>query len=123
MRHLWIALLAPLLLASTALAVPTFAPGSLDHYFRVEWQVTPSACGPVVEGFVHNKSGLFADRMRLQIDQLDSAGHAVGSTTTWVLGGVPSNNRTWFEARVPKAVNYRVEILSFDWIGRGGSGM
>jgi hypothetical protein len=123
MWRIWIALLAPLLLVSPALAVSTFAPGSLDHYFRVEWQVTPSGRGPVVEGFVYNKSGLFADRMRLSIDQLDAGGNVVGSTTTWVLGGVPSNNRAWFETHVPRAVSYRVEILSFDWIGRGGSGM
>jgi hypothetical protein len=123
MRRLMVALLAPLLLASPALAVSTYAPGSLDHYFRVEWQVTPSSRGPVLEGFVYNKSGLFADRMRLSIDQLDASGNVVGSTTTWVLGGVPSNNRTWFATRVPKAVNYRVEILSFDWVGRGGAGM
>jgi hypothetical protein len=123
MRRVWIALLAPLLLVSPALAKSTFAPGSLDRYFRVEWQVTPSARGPVIEGFVYNTSGLIADRMRLHIDQLDAAGNIVGSTTTWVMGGVPSNNRTWFETRVPQAASYRVEILSFDWVGRGGGGM
>jgi hypothetical protein len=120
MRRVWIALLMPLLLATTAVAGPNYAPGSLDHYFRLEWQVTRSPRGPVLDGFVYNTSGLFADRMRLRIEQLDAAGTVVGSTTTWVLGGVPSNNRTWFETRVPEAASYRVEILSFDWIGRGG---
>ena len=43
----------------------------------------------------------------------------VGETTTWVLGGVPGHNRAWFSTRVPEAANYRVEILSFDWIPRG----
>jgi hypothetical protein len=39
-----------------------------------------------------------------------------------VLGGVPPGNRTWFSTRVPPAPAYRVEVLSFDWIGRGGAG-
>jgi len=121
MRRVWTALLAPLLLASTALAGPNYAPGSLDPYFRLEWQVTPAARGPRLEGFVYNKSGLIADRMRLKIDQLDAAGNVVGSTTTWVLGTVPANNRSWFETPVPAAAGYRVEILSFDWLGRGGA--
>jgi hypothetical protein len=43
MRRIWTALLAPLLLASTALARPNYAPGSLDYYFRLEWQVAPAA--------------------------------------------------------------------------------
>ena len=50
---------------------------------------------------------------------LDAAGNVVGSTTTWVLGGVPANNRTWFTTHVPAAAGYRVEILSFDWGSRG----
>ena len=120
MRRIWTALLAPLLLASTALARPNYAPGSLDYYFRLEWQVAPAARGPVLEGFVYNRSGLIADRMRLRIEHLDAAGTVVGSSTTWVLGGVPANNRAWFETLVPPAASYRVEILSFDWLGRGG---
>lgn len=120
MRRVWTAVLALLLLASTAVAGPNYAPGSLDHYFTLEWKPATAARGPVVEGFIYNRSGLIADRMRLSIDQLDAAGKVVGTTTTWVMGTVPSNNRAWFQAPVPAAANYRVEILSFDWLGRGG---
>jgi hypothetical protein len=74
----------------------------------------------VVEGFIYNHSALIADRMRLSIHQLDANGNVVGTTTTWVLGTVPANNRSWFQAPVPPAASYRVEILSFDWVGRGG---
>jgi hypothetical protein len=122
MRRTWTGVLAPLLLASTALAGPTYAPATLEYYFRLEWQVTQSARGPVLDGYVYNKSAMTADRMQLRIDELDAAGQVVGSRTTWVLGGVPPNNRAWFEARVPQATNYHVEIIGFDWIGRGGSG-
>jgi hypothetical protein len=122
MRRMWTALLAPLLLASTAVAGPTYAPQTLEYYFRLEWQVSPSARGPVLEGYVYNKSGLAADRMLLRIDDLDAAGKVVASRTTWVLGGVPANNRAWFQARVPEAAQYHVEIVGFDWIGRGAGG-
>lgn len=122
MRRVWTALLAPLLLVSTALAAPNYAPGSLDPWFRLEWQAGQSSRGPVVEGFVYNRSGLIADRMRLTIQQLDASGKVLGTTETWVLGTVPPNNRAWFQAPVPAAANYHVEILSFDWVGRGGGG-
>jgi hypothetical protein len=38
------------------------------------------------------------------------------------MGGVPPGNRAWFQTPVPPAASYQVEILSFDWIGRGGGG-
>ena len=123
MRRMWTAVLAPLLLTSTALAGPTYAPQTLEYYFRLEWQVSPSARGPVLEGYVYNKSGMAADRMQLRIDELDTAGKVIASKTTWVLGTVPPNNRAWFETRVPQAAQYQVEIVGFDWIGRGGGGM
>jgi hypothetical protein len=124
MRRILTGVLAPLLLASTALAAPTYARETLDFYFRLDWQATSAARGPTVEGYVYNKSSLFADRMLLRIDELDGAGNVVGSKTTWVLGGVPPNNRSYFSTRVPAAASYRVEIVGFDWVGRGGgSGM
>jgi len=107
MRSLSVALLAPLLLASTVLARSNYAPGSLDQYFRVEHETSSGARGPVLEGYV---------------EILDASGRVVGTTTTWVLGGVPPNNRTWFSTPVPPAARYQVEILSFDWVGRGGGG-
>jgi hypothetical protein len=122
MRRLSTAVLAPLLLASTALAGPTCAPETLAYYFRLEWQVSQSSRGPVLGGYVYNKSAMTADRMLLRVDELDTADKVVGSRTVWVLGGVPPNNRAWFEARVPQAAKYHVEIVGFDWIGRGGSG-
>jgi hypothetical protein len=122
MRRVWIALLAPLLLASTGLAASNYAPESLDRYFRLDWQTAPGASGTALSGYIYNKTSLSADRMRLRIDQVDAAGKVVGSTTTWVLGGVPSENRAWFETRVPPAASYRVEVVSFDWLGRGGGG-
>lgn len=115
-------LLAPLLLlASTALGSSTYAPGSLDPYFSVDWKVVPGARGENIEGFVYNKSNQPTDRMRLSIEALDATGHVIGRSTTWVMGGVLPNNRTWFTTPVPasQAASYRIEILSFDWVGLG----
>ena len=122
MRSLSAALLVSLLLASTVLAGPNYAPGSLDRYFAIEWQATAGAHGPMLEGYVHNRAHMMADRMRLSIDLLDASGKVVDTRTTWVLGGVPPGNRTWFSTPVPPAARSQVEILSFDWIGRGGAG-
>ena len=116
------ALLAPLLLLpSLAPAGPNYAPGSLDPYFTIDWKLVPGPRGENIEGFVYNKSNQPTDRMRLSIEALDGAGQIVGRSTTWVLGGVPPNNRTWFTSPAPasRAANYRIEILSFDWVGRG----
>ena len=117
-----VALLAPLLVsASGAVARSNYAPGSLDPYFTIDWKVVPGSTGQHIEGFVYNRFGHPADRMRLSIEALDPTGQVVGRSTTWVLGGVPPNNRAWFTTPVPAAgaANYRVEILSFDWVGRG----
>jgi hypothetical protein len=116
------ALLAPLLLlASTALATSTYAPGSLDAYFVIDWKLVPGPRGQTIEGFVYNRANQPTDRMRLSIEALDASGQIVGRSTTWVLGGVPPNNRTWFSTAAPAtgAASYRIEILSFDWVGRG----
>ena len=116
------ALLAPLLLlASTAVARSNYAPGSLDPYFTIDWKLVPGPRGENIEGFVYNKANQPTDRMRLSIEALDAGGQIVGRSTTWVMGGVPPNNRTWFTTPAPasRAATYRIEILSFDWVGRG----
>ena len=113
-------LLAPLLIASTVLAGPNYAPGSLDRYFRLEWQTVPGSPGPTVEGYVYNMADMPAERMVLGIDLLDASGNVVGRTSTRVLGGAPPGNRAWFQAKVPPAAGYRIEVQSFDWIRIGG---
>ena len=113
-------LMAPLLMASTVAAGSNYAPGSLDRYFRVDFKVVPGSGGQVVEGYVYNMADITADRMLLEIDQLDASGAVVGKTSTRVLGGAPAGSRAWFRAPVPSAAGYRVEVLSFDWIRVGG---
>jgi hypothetical protein len=110
-------LLAPLLIASTVVAGPNYAPGSLDRYFRLEWQTVP---GGTVEGYVYNMADIPAERMVLGIDMLDASGNVVGHTSTRVLGGAPPGNRAYFQSKVPPAAGYRIDVQSFDWIRVGG---
>ena len=113
-------LLASLLPDSKVAAGSNYAPGSLDRYFRLEWQVVPGSSGSVLEGYVYNQTNIPADRMTLEINLLDGSGNVVGKTSTRVLGGAPPGNRAYFQAKVPQAAGYRIEVQSFDWIRVGG---
>ena len=113
-------LLAVLTMASAG-AAAVFSQQTLDERFRIEYQVTPDQSKPVVDGYIYNVySGLSAAHMQLAIDRVDASGNVIGTSTTWVLGEVPPNNRAYFTTRVEPAASYRVRILSFDWIGRTG---
>ena len=108
---------------TSASAATVYSQQTLDEHFRIEYQVTPGQSKPVVDGYIYNVySGLSAARMQLAIDRLDGSGNVIGTSTTWVLGEVPPNNRAYFTARVEPAASYRVRILSFDWVGRTGGG-
>ncbi len=103
-------------------AAANYAQESLDRYFRIEYQVESSPTRPVVSGYVYNMHpGLPADRMQLAIEALDASGKVVGTSSTWILGGVPVGNRGYFSAPVVPAASYRVQVLFFDWGKRGGS--
>jgi hypothetical protein len=112
-----LALLA--LVAVLAGAVPAgaqaYAPQTVDRYFRVEWQVKRAGKGLAIEGYVHNQARQTAERMQLRIERLDAAGTVVGSSSAWVIGTIPRDDRAYFRAAVPDAASYRVAVVSFDW--------
>ncbi|HYS15953.1 MAG TPA: hypothetical protein VET45_03440 [Candidatus Binatia bacterium] len=109
------------LMAAGSAGAANYAQETLDRYFRIEFQVTPSP-RPVISGYVYNlNAGMPAERMQLSIERLDAAGQVIGSSSTWVLGGVPAGNRGYFSAAVEPAAAYRVQVLAFDWGSRGGS--
>ncbi|HXH82487.1 MAG TPA: hypothetical protein VNN07_06110 [Candidatus Tectomicrobia bacterium] len=114
---LWLLLQAP-----TAALAQNYAPGSLDHYFRIEAEPMQDARGTIFQGYVYNLYAYPADRMRLLIESVDAGGQVTGRTRLWIAGHVPPFNRAWFSTRVPPAASYRVQIDSFDWVGRGGGG-
>jgi hypothetical protein len=107
-------------IATGSAAAANYTQETLDRYFRIEYQVEPSAARPVVSGYVYNMHpNLPTDRMQLAIDALDASGKVVGTTSTWVLGGVPPGNRAYFSTHAVPAASYRVQVLFFDW-GKGG---
>jgi hypothetical protein len=114
---------ATLAIAISSARAENYSQQSLDRSFRVEFEVRADPQRPTVSGYVYNlEGGYIADRMTLLIERLDASGRVVGSSTTWVLGGVPPGNRAYFTTRVAPAASYRVRVNSFDWIGRGGAG-
>jgi len=125
-RHAVIGLTIALLLASAAPGPgqTIYVPETTDRYFQVEFDVTRNRRGPAVEGYVYNRGRQAAQRVRLQIQRVDAAGSVVGSSTIWVQGDVPMDNRAFFTASVPEATSYRVYVISYDWACQGGgSGM
>lgn len=121
MRKLGVALVvvAVALLGAGSAMAANYAQESLDRDFRIEFQAG-SGAPQVLSGYVYNMhSGMTADRMHLLIERLDANGSVIGTSSTWVLGGVPPGNRAYFSARVEPAAAYRVQIAGFDWIGRG----
>jgi hypothetical protein len=110
------------LIATGSAGAANYAQETLDRYFRIEYQVAPSSTRPVLSGYVYNMHpGNPAERMQISIEGLDASGKVVGTSATWVLGGVPAGNRAYFTAPVAPAASYRVQVQSFDWGGRGGS--
>ena len=92
------------------------ADDTLDRHFRIEYDVSPAAARTMVSGYVYNqRAGYRAERMQLSIERLDAMGKVIGTSTTWVLGGVPPGSRAFFSARVEPATSYRVQVLSFEW--------
>ena len=70
-------------IATGSAVAANYAQVSLDRYFRIEYQVEPSAARPVVSGYVYNMHpGLPADRMQLAIEALDASGKVVGTSST-----------------------------------------
>jgi hypothetical protein len=114
-----LAVIAGSLMGAGGATAANNAQESLDRNFRIEFQASADA-PQVLSGYVYNlNSGLAADRMQLVIERLDAAGNVIGTSKTWVLGGVPPTGRAYFSARVEPAASYRVQIGGFDWVGRG----
>ncbi len=71
----------------------------------------------MVSGYVYSSYGQYAVNVRLLVEQLDGAGHLIGSTVVQVSDGVPPLGRAYFEAPVSSpGADHRVRVLSFDWL-------
>ncbi len=75
----------------------------------------------MVWGYIYNAYGQSADNVRYVVEGLDGSGQVTSSTIGRVLGTAPALTRTYFEVPVPAGLSqYRVRVLSFDPMGRGG---
>jgi hypothetical protein len=100
----------------------TYAPQTLDQWFRSSWEVTQGRGGPQVEGYIHNYFSAGAEQMLLAVERVEASGQVTGCSMVWIAGTVPPLNRGYFVAPVPDAsTRYRVRILSFNWEKRGGA--
>jgi hypothetical protein len=115
-------LAALMVVAPVTAFAQSYAIQGIEHYIRVESSSTSQGRrGPVVWGYIYNAYGQNADRVRLAIEGLDSNGQVISTTIGEVLGTAPALTRTYFEVPVPGgASQYRVRVLSFDPMGRGG---
>ena len=121
MRYLSAVMLVVLVLAPVGgVSAQDYAIQGIEHYFRVEWEGSSGRRGPVVAGYVYNLSGYTADRVRLAVESVDGSGQVTATAFANVLGTVPPGNRSYFEVPVRSAGPYRVRVLSFDPVGRGG---
>ncbi len=96
----------------------------VEPYVKVESQTGLHRGRPIVWGYIYNQRGMYANRVRILIEQLDGAGKSVGSRTAWVPGDLPPFGHAYFEEPVPTAdAAYRVSVTSLAWFSGGGGGM
>ena len=107
-----------LLLALTTSAVWAQTPaGPTDGWFHVSWQPRPGDLPSTIEGQVHNNSRYRVTDVRLQIEGLDAANHAVGEVYTWAIGDImPGGETSYVADSIPGAVAYRVTVVSYDLV-------
>jgi hypothetical protein len=99
----------------------TYAPQSLDEWFRTSVEVIQGQQGPQVEGYIYNNYFAGAEQMLVGVEQLSPSGQAVACAMVWVSGSVQPRDRAYFVAPAPDAsAKYRARILSFNWTSKGG---
>ena len=91
--------------------------GQLIH---AEWTVDePEFNESRVFGYVVNTYYYFAGQVQVMVEAFDEQGQLMDRRFSWVLGGVPPGNRTYFEVRnLPPAAAYRVSVPYYTWQDR-----
>lgn len=89
--------------------------------FRVELDREAVPRGPAVAGYVYNDHLDRVGNVRLRVEILDAAGARLTEAYGWVYGSIPAGGRAYFVVRLTaKGAEYRVSVVSFDWLSRGG---
>ncbi|MCI0546080.1 MAG: hypothetical protein L0027_02210 [Candidatus Rokubacteria bacterium] len=87
-----------------------------ERYFDVSWEPFERRGQPYLSGYVVNRYGPEAVRVKLLVDSLDSSGQVVAQRVVWLQGTVPGSSRIYFEVPVPlPAAAYRVRIYASEF--------
>ncbi len=87
--------------------------------FSIDWSVGEERGRRVVQGYVTNRGGEAAARMRLLVDAIED-GRVVGQRLSWLGDTLTPGTRAYFTIPVPApAPTYRVTIFDYE-IRRGG---
>lgn len=87
--------------------------------FSVDWSVGEDRGQRVVHGYVDNRSGWAAARMRMLVDAIED-GRVVGQRVSWLGDTLTPGTRAYFTIPVPAAApSYRVSVFEYE-IRRGG---
>lgn len=95
--------------------------GSSADWFRVSWGPRTYGLRPSIEGYVANHSLYWVSNVRLRIEGLDAATRPVGERYVWTFGTIAPSDRGYFVAETVRgAATYRITVVSFDVVSRGG---
>ena len=69
-----------------------------------------------ITGYIHNNSGDAAGHLRLVISGLDAKRHVISRVYRTLDGGIPTDDRAYFDVQVPTSPSYRVDVDRFESI-------
>jgi hypothetical protein len=116
---LLIAGLLGVLPAETEVAAQPLTPHfpAWERYFEISWEPFERRGRPHLSGYVVNKYGATASRVKLLVESIDPAGRIVAQRVEWLGGTVPVFSQAYFEVPAPEpAASYRVSVFAFDFM-------
>jgi hypothetical protein len=88
-----------------------------ERHFALEWTAEPEqGSAQQVTGYIYNRHGEYAHKIRLLAQALDPAGAVLGQRIEWIPGGVSGSGRAYFVvAHLPAATSYKVTVWDYTW--------
>jgi hypothetical protein len=94
-----------------------------ERHFTLEWTAEPEqGSARRVTGYIYNRHGEYAQKIRLLAQALDPAGAVLGQRIEWIPGGVSGFGRAYFVvADLPAATAYKMTVWDYTWHQTDGS--
>jgi hypothetical protein len=101
-----------------------FGGGRLEErYFAIAVESATRGGRPVVRAHVTSSADFWISRMVVRVEALDAGGQVVATSTPAIVDLIPPFGRLTFEVPAPAAgASYRISVINFDWLPRGGVG-